>query len=107
MHMISVLFTLLSIIGHLLINICMTTPQQYEITFLEEWNNNYHEQILIVISEFQSGWNSAHSQDKLKKTKKKKKENEGRKGKKSSESKKTWQEKVERNIKNSAKMEER
>lgn len=73
--MISVLFTSLSIIDHLLINICMTIPpQHYEITFLEEWNSNYHEQILIVNSEFQTGWNSAHSQDKLNWKKKKTKE---------------------------------
>lgn len=72
MQMISVLFKLLSIIDHLLINICMTKPpQHYEVTFLEEWGggvgaDNYREQILIVISEFQSGWNSARSQVKLK-----------------------------------------
>lgn len=36
--MVSVLFKLLSIIDHLLINICMTKPpQHYEVTFLEEW----------------------------------------------------------------------
>lgn len=105
MQMVSVLFKLLSIIDHLLINICMTKPpQHYEVTFLEEWEKiNYREQILIVISEFQSGWNSAHSQDKLKK----KKKNQKKEGKESSESKKYDRRRFEKSRKNSAEMEER